>query len=353
MAGADAGLTVEFPPVNTAPSLVCAATRPPKGGRLWSLRPGGPWDAGLLEAFDRVIALALAQVERAAKDPEKAIHEYRKSIRRARAVVRLVRGPLATQFAGLDGTLREAVLATSGLRDVDVLRGLVAGLLEPPPPPGPCAVVVAGEAAAQGTDVATATATVVVAPRPTLDAAARPALERLDALLAERQAAQQGGSVQDALRRGAELVLPLLARFARVLPSLLAADLREGFAGSYRRARRAREEAARTRDDDAVHAWRKRVKELRYQLELDPTADEAPERACWADLAERLGAITDQVVLWKTATELLLADDPIAVEALLDGLRWTIEHDLEEAFAASELQFARKPRLFAATLLNG
>lgn len=307
-------------------ALTCPALRPPKAARLWSLRAGGPWEAGLLEAFHRVVAHALAQLERAAKDPEKAVHEYRKAIRRARAVVRLVRAPLGDRYPALDGALRAAVVATSGLRDVDVLRGLVAALLEPPSTPD----------------------------RPALKPAARPALLQLDRLLAARQEAQRRGSVDAALLRGEELLLPLPARFARALPPLVAADLRAGFAASYRRAKAARREARRWRDDDQVHAWRKRVKELRYQLELDPTADDAPERACWGDLAERLGAITDQVVLLRTAEELAgELGDPASVGALLHALRRAIDHDLDQALAASELQFARKPRELAATLLNG
>lgn len=297
-----------------------AALRPPKAGRLWSLRPSGPWDQGLIEAFTRVIGHALHQRERAPRDPEKAVHEYRKSIRRARAVVKLAREALGERaFLPFNHTLRQAVLATSGLRDTDVLRHL---------------------------------AQVLAAGSPNMEE--REVLLRLDQVLAARQSSHREGSVVEVLEQGAELLAPLPARFARDLPALTRAALREGFADSYRRARRARREADALGSEESIHAWRKRVKELRYQLELDPLSDEAPERLVWAQLAESLGEITDRHVLRHTVLELrgeLGARGP--VERLLQALDAGLFAALAAAFEGSHAAFAPRPRAFAASLLAG
>lgn len=296
------------------------AQRPPKGGRLWSLRPGGPWDQGLVEVFTRVVGHALAQRQKAHKDPEKAVHEYRKSVRRARAVVKLVRAPLGERaFLPFNHTLREAVLATSGLRDVDVLRRLIQTLA-------------AGSANMEEREL----------------------LLRLDQRLSRRQEVHREGSVGEALERGAELLTLLPARFARDLPPLGRAELQEGFAESFRRAKRARRLAREAPSDEAIHTWRKRVKELRYQLELDPLADEAPERAVWAALAESLGEITDRHVLRRTVVDLRFElGEQGAVDRLLQALEAGIMAAVAAAFEGSHEAFAPRPRAFAAGLLDG
>src|SRR5688572_28087233 len=80
---------------------------PPEPVARLALDPSLPPWAALNAAFAGVIAYATAQVPRAEQDPAKAIHEYRKSIRRARALVRLVRPFVkGKQYERLDGELR-------------------------------------------------------------------------------------------------------------------------------------------------------------------------------------------------------------------------------------------------------
>ena len=316
----------------TETAIAPGALRPPKTGRLWILSPSGPMDRGLVEVLTRAVAHALEQRGRAARDPEKAIHEYRKAVRRARAVVKLVRDVLGERaFRPLDQALREAVLATSGLRDVDVLRQLVSKLAD----------------ASANMDE-------------------RHLLHLLDRALLARQAAQREGSVDEALSRGAELLVLVPARFARELPSLSLVDVRTGFAGSFARARRARKMARRDPTDEAVHGWRKRVKELRYQLELDPTSDDDPTREVWSDLAESLGEITDRAVLRRTVRELCreaaqgrgehaghAPEEHPAVEQLLGWLDAGIAAAIEAALEGSHAAFASHPADFAAGLFAG
>src|SRR5688500_10014428 len=95
IAGAAVTTSPQLPPVTARSSLALDPALP-------------PWEA-LNAAFASVIAYATAQVGRAREgDPAKAIHEYRKSIRRARALVRLVRPLLkGKKYERLDGELRQ------------------------------------------------------------------------------------------------------------------------------------------------------------------------------------------------------------------------------------------------------
>src|SRR5690606_6061324 len=111
--------------------------------------------------------------------------EYRKSIRRARAVVRLVRPLLeARRYRELDGALRRAVLDTSSLRDAEVLEDTLDAL-----------------------------------PRETaVDAAAAALRERV---VARQARVVTPAGVRDVLARGAERVALLPMRLAHALPARL------------------------------------------------------------------------------------------------------------------------------------
>jgi CHAD domain-containing protein len=61
----------------------------------------------------------------ASDDTARAVHEARKAIKKARAVLRLVRGELGRRYAEHDDTLRKAGRALSGVRDVQILERTV------------------------------------------------------------------------------------------------------------------------------------------------------------------------------------------------------------------------------------
>jgi CHAD domain-containing protein len=273
-----------------------------------------PWD-GLLAAFASVLAYAAAQVGRAEDAPAKAVHEYRKSIRRARAAVRLVRPLLKEKrYRRLDGALRQAVLDTSFVRDAEVLGDTIDELPRAP----------AVEAAAAALS---------------------------DLLEAQQATACAPAATREVLRRGAEQLTLLPLRFAKALPARLdQARLEDALRASYRRARRRRREALAARSDEAIHGWRKRTKELRYQLELLEPAPQPRERAL-GRVAKGLGVVTDLIVLRDAVRA--HADDLGAahVEVLVSTLDRMIPARFDEVAGAAAPCFEDRARAFARAAL--
>ncbi|MGE0712692.1 MAG: CHAD domain-containing protein [Planctomycetota bacterium] len=298
------------------------AKQPPggefQGSKRLRVEPGLPLAESLTAAFAGVIRYASEWAARAELDPEPAVHNFRKSIRRGRALLKLVRGHLARdEYELLVEDLRGAMRETSAARDADVLVALVAAYPRKPK--------------------------------------TAPALDALQALLEERRSAVVQGRLGRAMREGAEQLGGLPPRLESLLPAELSlTELREAVRVSYRRARRARLRAIESRDDDDVHAWRKRVKELRYQVELlEPLTGHRPEHDLLAELAEHLGEVTDLVVM----RDCLLAYEErlegVNAAPLLEKLEKRIAKQqvlrLEEAATA----FEAAPRAFARHLLQG
>src|SRR5262249_32142985 len=105
--------------------------RPPRrpAGRKLAMRRSSTLRESVLLAFARTIRYARSVARRAAEDPEEAVHEYRKSVRRARAVIALLRPALGRRAAaGISRELRRAFAQTGTLRDSDVLLGTLRGV---------------------------------------------------------------------------------------------------------------------------------------------------------------------------------------------------------------------------------
>jgi len=262
---------------NAAPAP--SAPPPVEPSATLVLDRGRPLSDGLVLALARVLAYAEQWTRDAAREPVKAVHEVRKSIRRARAAVRLARpcmGP--KRFKALDQALRQAVLETSSMRDAEVITDTVEKL------------------AGQDPTIA--------------DAAAA-----LRAHLGSAQASATEGELTAAvLGRSAACLLGAPERFADALrdrkgraevdePGAASRLLRE----SFKHVRATYRAALLERTDEAIHDWRKRVKELRYQLELlelPPASGDSREEAL-GDQAKTLGWITDLLVLRVRIRELL------------------------------------------------
>jgi len=278
-----------------------------------------PLSASMERALAGVVRYAQDQVARAAKDPEKAVHEFRKSARRARAVVKLWRPTLgAERFQELNDACRQAVRETSSLRDADVLLAHVVAQQRTPE--------------------------------------TQPVLDALEAhLRRQRDEAQGTRDVDAALRAGAALLASLPQRFADALPAEVGLDeLQVALAESFRRARRARKQAKSTRSDDALHAWRKRTKELRYQLELlSDVARASDEHTALASLAEELGQITDRIVLRTYAREHKAALRPAKPKPLTRAVQRQVEALAAEALRGSKPLFSERPREFARRVTAG
>lgn len=119
-----------------------------------------------------------------------------------------------------------------------------------------------------------------------------------------------------------------------------------GLQRSYRRGHRAMK---RTRSDplaENVHEWRKRIKDLWYQLRIlrnawPPVISETAEQA--HELADLLGDHHDLAVLADDLTTREIASDRNAARDLIDRRQSEL---LECAFAVGERLFAEKPKAF-------
>ncbi len=173
------------------------------------------------------------------------------------------------------------------------------------------------------------------------------AISKLDRVLIGRhQQAFESGNGTASLR-------PLLKTAQRhaahwPLQKLHWADLCSGLGESYRRGRKAFKAASRDRTDENLHTWRKRVKDLWYQLRLVQCV--CPKAICreaaeMKRLSEYLGDDHDLAMLTAAARGARLA--PQEVQALL---RWIAGHREElqsAAFDLGQMLYAEKPSRFA------
>jgi CHAD domain-containing protein len=167
------------------------------------------------------------------EDPERAVHEARKAIKKERSLLRLVRGAVpATERRKQNEALRGAARALAGTRDAQVLVATLDGLADH----------FAGQLPA------------------TTFAAIRPQLT-----------APFNGSANGVDPR-AHAIKQLEGVRSRITRLDLRADgwsaVEEGLARSYGRGRKAFDRARAVRSPEAMHEWRKRVKDLWYHHRL-------------------------------------------------------------------------------------
>jgi CHAD domain-containing protein len=172
-----------------------------------------------------------------ANPAEHTVHETRKTLKRLRALVALLRDELgAKRYARENAALRDCARRLAGARDAEVMVGTLDGLLERHPK----------------------------------RLVHSPGVRALRAhLLAERDAATASG-IGDPLLRAA-VAGELRAVRARVERWELRPRgfklLAPGLERLYRQGRRGLRTARRRGSVEALHAWRKRVKDLRYAVE--------------------------------------------------------------------------------------
>jgi CHAD domain-containing protein len=270
--------------------------------------PDSDLRASLLATFRAAIADAGAASRAASID--EGVHELRKALRRARATVRLVADTLTKDDRrDVSRALVEARQQLSSSRDLAV------------------APVALGEIALAGEHRATAAAIVEGA----------------------RGAGAPAEEVRRHLQDAAARVAPLVDVIAAALPARVEwGDLVDGLADTYRRARRSLDDARRSRE--AFHAFRKRAKELTYQLEVLADGIEGRTEAIRRDLAglgDELGQIVDVIMLRGLIDERRDGVDPAAV----DGLLGAIDEDLAQRIKAARKRarelFDRRARRFA------
>ncbi len=281
--------------------------------RKLSMPRGVPLREAMVRSFTRVVQGARAAARPAPRDPVESVHDFRKSVRRARAVVSLLRPSLGkTAAAGIASELRRAFGPTGDLRDAHILLETLR--VVPSDDPGREAILRA---------------------------------------LEEEEAHHDSASGQGVLRGGSRILQPLPQVLDVTLPSAYSMDdLARGLARSGRRTRRALKRASSTGLDADFHEWRKRVKELRYQIELLASSG-SPElrqrEKSMAALAEELGRVTDRIVLRSTLALRQVEGSLPPAPGLMESLRSDIEQDTRalvererEAPPESPGEFARR-----------
>jgi CHAD domain-containing protein len=251
-------------------------------------------------------------------DLAEAIHAARKDMKKLRAVLRLVRDGLGDEvFRAENRRYRDAARLLGASRDAEVKVETLGALAERFGGEMP------GEAAL----------------------AWRATLER------ERDEATGGGEGEVRARIDAALAA-LEAGIAEIPDWPLGADswelLEPGLSRSYRRSRREWKRTRRDASAASVHEWRKRVKDLWYQLRIvrkawpaviDATADQAHE------LADRLGDHHDLALLADDLGAREVGEDRRALAALIDRRQREL---LEDALEIGARLLAEKPKAFRA-----
>lgn len=287
------------------------------GGKL-RLPRRRPLREAILTAFSRSLGVARRHARRAADDPVAAVHEYRKSLRRARAVVALLSPALGRPAArGIAAHLQTAFRATNAFRDADILLQTLRSVpMAPEDDLARHAIEVALELEQRRTRMETAE---------TLAHSIRPL---------------------SALPPALEVVLD---------PRFSVPELARGLARSRRRERRALGRARETRRDEDIHAWRKRAKELRYQLELLASTG-SPElkkrEKALGQLAQDLGNVTDLIVLRREIARREAEGTVPPAPALTERIRRLSTERSREILERGALLFEDDPKRFAEQVLG-
>jgi CHAD domain-containing protein len=274
--------------------------------RAYRLREGEPLSDEIRRAARGRIEHAIDELRGGTDStPEEAVHEARKDMKKLRALLRLARGELGKDvFARENACLRDAARELAGTRDSDVMLETLEALELP---------------AGLGSELR-------------------------EAIQAARTAA--GADEREAAARTAVAMLKEARR--RVADWPLERDsfdaVADGLDRGYRRGRRAFRTALDEPSAEALHEWRKRVKDLWYHhtllRELWPpvmsaVGDEAHE------LSDRLGDDHDLVVLAAWVHGHLDADGEFS-EAVIRRR----EELQAEAFALGARVYAEKPSAY-------
>jgi CHAD domain-containing protein len=249
---------------------------------------------------------AAAAVDRGAAT---AVHDYRKALRRARAILSLVEGALPkSERRAVRGALREARRALGSARDHAVAPETLSQL--------PLAA----------DERETANKLVVTA------GDAMPAIAEVKQLLAEGAA------------RAAAQVEALEA----ALPPALAWDVvLDGVRGVYDQARRARKAAKNSKR--AFHTWRRRSKELTYQLELLAGYAGAATTALHREIegiTDTQGPAVDLIMLRDFVRTHGQALSPEAFAHLVGAIDGQLADAMKLSRRAGRDAYARRPRKF-------
>jgi CHAD domain-containing protein len=260
---------------------------------------------------------ALEQLrEHSDKNTAASVHEARKDLKKLRSVLRLVRDELGDDVYRRENVrYRDAGQLLSGARDAEVKLETLSGLSERFPE--------------------------------------RLSEERLTPLVAALEAERQRLAQIDDQGVLDRAVAEIEAGMAAVADWPLETNdwslIEPGLERAYRRGRKRFVEVRDEASDEAVHEWRKRLKDLWYQLRIVRNAwpevlDEVADQA--HDLSDLLGDHHDLAVLRDDALERreLLADGEL--ERLLASVSERQDQLADEAIVLGKRVYAEKPNAF-------
>lgn len=267
---------------------------------------------GLVIAFRDIVDHARAATR--VRNTTRAVHEYRKAVRRARALLVMCRPLLSKEaYADLAGELRSAHRLHSRLRDMDALLPVVRKL----------------EVPKRFTGAKTAVAED----------------------LKKRKGAIDPGLIEAMLIEGGARIEPIPNQLVEEFPNKVRMDaVIDGVRETYRRARASMNAANKHGRERDVHDWRKRTKELNYQLELLTAGKRGKARKLrrvFDDMAEELGGITDRLNLRDYIMSSAALRDDAAAKRLADRAGAEALKRVRLAFQDGAETFRRKPRKFA------
>jgi CHAD domain-containing protein len=297
-------------------------TREASAASRYRLRTVGAPGAALRRVVREQIDAALADL-RHGEDRDEAVHQARKRFRRIRSALRLVRDGLGERYRTENRRYRDLGRTLADPRDRRVLLQTLDGLLE------------------RHAEV--------------LEAPARAAFAALREELAvrHRQSMQRVAGADEA---DLDVIAELAAARAAVDGWRFEGSeddgmrlLERGLRRVYRRGRALRREAERRASIETLHEWRKRVKDLRHQLELLAPGRRAPVGSRASELhrlSDQLGDDHDLALLQREAAAILPEGDELR---LLERLVETDRQRLQDAaLALGRTLYAEKPKSFAA-----
>lgn len=260
-----------------------------------------PPSSGARRLADEELAAAIARLRGDEGSPDQRVHAARKSVKRVRALLRLLRSSMrGSRFAADNAALGDAARGLSAARDAAVAIATFDQLV---PAPDPLLAAVRTDLVARSGDA--------------------------------------GATPDDAtLRTAADSLALLRPRLLEDLGELDWEVLEAGLEASYGGGRAAMKAAFAEPHDEAFHAWRKRAKDLWYQVQVLEGSCAPQLRALaemLAELGDQLGEDHDLAVLTAAAA---------ASPAL--GERVAARHDelRRAAWQSGRKIYAERPRAF-------
>jgi CHAD domain-containing protein len=282
-----------------------------------ALHPAAPLDQALAAIAQELLRDARAAIIGPAIPADEAVHDFRKAIKRWRAFLRLMASHLSADARSLELAARESARKLGRARDLRAMLDAIEDL--PGGKSRPDHAVLAG------------------------------ARRHIAALLAEAATAQADMPLREAPGQEVLLWQQQVSHwdFSAIDFDAFSKALAEG----YRRARKAAPEQLSTADDEAIHRFRKRVIDHRYQMELI--------RSLWPRTAKRriddaqrlrdeLGQHRDLALL-RTMTA---RDKPLHeyADTLLPAIGKRQKIHLSRAGKLASRLFAERPREFRAQI---